>query len=89
MVVKRKAIIALVALLVIWLALVLLGLLYAGLFSGLLLLVPASAVVAVFMVQQALNLLGAWLKLLRLAMAIELARDGPAPHARGPVNASS
>jgi hypothetical protein len=62
-----------------WIALALLSTLYAGLFGGLLLLVPATAVAASVLLQQLLALLAAWLKLLRLAVAVELARSYDRP----------
>jgi hypothetical protein len=60
--------------LLLWIALALLSALYAGLHGGTLLLVPATAVAASVLLQQLLALLAAWLKLLRLAVAVELAR---------------
>ena len=76
----------LLAALLLWLGLALLGAVFLALGGALLLAVPATALVAAFVIQQALALLGAWLKLLRLAVAVELAQAAetfPAPRKRG------
>ncbi len=57
----------------VWLSLAVLGAVYWGIVVVALTAVPAMAVGLAFVVQQALMLVGAWIKLLRLAMATELA----------------
>lgn len=69
--------------LLLWLGLALLGAALLALGAALPLLVPAAALAAAFVVQQALALLGAWLKLLRLAVAVELVRSRQTPRLLG------
>ncbi len=57
-----------------WLLLALVSAAFWGLVFGVLLLVPATALAAAFVAQQAVAFLGAWLKLLRLRAALWLAR---------------
>jgi hypothetical protein len=62
----------LLSVLLLWALLALLGAAFWALSGALLLAVPTAALAATFLLQQALALAGAWLKLLRLAVAVEL-----------------
>ena len=56
-----------------WLILAAAGLAFAGVAVGLVVAVPATSILVAFVAQQIAALVGAWLKLLRLALAVELA----------------
>lgn len=72
-----------------WLALAALGLLHLIGSAALLAAVPASASGVTFAAGQVLALLGAWLKLLRLALALELARGLPRARSAEPTFSST
>ena len=56
-----------------WLILAAAGLAFARVAAGLAVAIPATSILVAFVVQQVAALIGAWLKLLRLALAVELA----------------